>query len=127
MGAGHAGWTRDEWVPLCGEPGRCHDLVDGRNGIGAAEGYRAWIRARDTVSAVTGRPGRRRIGVTLQEATENLRVFADSGWSALEASEAIRAGIRRLTSGSGAEGVEGSVGMDTFDTNCEAVASDKED
>ena len=33
MGAGHAGWDPEEWVPLCRE---CHDLVDGRLGRQAA-------------------------------------------------------------------------------------------
>ena len=25
-------WDRQHWVPLCGEPGACHDYTDGRSG-----------------------------------------------------------------------------------------------
>lgn len=51
MGGGKDKWNPELWVPLCGQPGACHDLVDGRNGIGSAKGHQKWVTARETVSA----------------------------------------------------------------------------
>ncbi len=48
MGAGHAGWGDDEWVPLCGGLNECHDLVDGRVGT-SLERWEAHEQARRDV------------------------------------------------------------------------------
>lgn len=47
-------WDREKWIPLCGMPGRCHDLVDGRNGVGSQAGHRAWLQARIALSRKLG-------------------------------------------------------------------------
>lgn len=46
-----AWYAPDKWVPLCGEPGACHDLVDGRLGTASPEGHNAWARAVNAVAA----------------------------------------------------------------------------
>lgn len=49
MGGANAGWSTDEWVPLCGEPGGCHDILDRRNGASSdAVRLSAAVRARVT-------------------------------------------------------------------------------
>jgi hypothetical protein len=51
MGGSKDKWDLDRWIPLCGLPGSCHDLVDGRNGIGSKKGHAAWLKARTTLYA----------------------------------------------------------------------------
>ena len=33
-------WARKRWVPACGEPGACHDMIDGRAGSTISGGER---------------------------------------------------------------------------------------
>jgi hypothetical protein len=51
MGGRWGYWGPSKWVPLCGEPGGCHDLVDGRLGIGSQKGWERWRQARKDVSS----------------------------------------------------------------------------
>jgi hypothetical protein len=51
MGGGKAGWSIEEWVPLCF---RCHEALDGR--LGVSEGVREhgeWVR-RQVVARAPG-------------------------------------------------------------------------
>ncbi len=54
MGGRKGYWQRKHWTPLCGEMGACHDLIDGRNGVGSQRGHERWIAARQKLRETLG-------------------------------------------------------------------------